>query len=141
MPPADFLLEAEKRGSPPKSEKAAAFWRVGGAGRGVQPFLRKESSENNGERFAKSSAIAESSADSTNRRIYTHFLAHFHAFRPKSLFFLFVAFLFITLFALFAPIFAREKGRYGVFHQKAQYRGDGHRTRAGREYRAEVCNL
>ncbi|MGX3012231.1 hypothetical protein ACWIUD_11910 [Helicobacter sp. 23-1044] len=31
---ADFLLEAEKRGSPPKSEKAAAFWRVGGAGRG-----------------------------------------------------------------------------------------------------------
>ena len=111
---ADFLLEAEKRGSPPKSEKAAAFWRVGGAGRGVQPFLRKESSENNGERFAKSSAIAESSADSTNRRIYTHFLAHFHAFRPKSLFFLFVAFLFITLFALFAPIFAREKGRLGI---------------------------
>ena len=39
---ADFLLEAEKRGSPPKSEKAAAFWRVGGAGRGVQPFLREE---------------------------------------------------------------------------------------------------
>ena len=35
---ADFLLEAEKRGSPPKSEKAAAFWRVGGAGRGVQPL-------------------------------------------------------------------------------------------------------
>ncbi|MGX3011725.1 hypothetical protein ACWIUD_09260 [Helicobacter sp. 23-1044] len=23
---ADFLLEAEKRGTPPKSEKAAAFW-------------------------------------------------------------------------------------------------------------------
>ena len=45
VPPADFLLETEKRGTPPKSEKAAAFWRVGGAGRGVQPFLRKESSE------------------------------------------------------------------------------------------------
>ena len=44
---ADFLLEAEKRGSPPKSEKAAAFWRVGGAGRGVQPFLRENSSESN----------------------------------------------------------------------------------------------
>ncbi|MGX2983273.1 AtpZ/AtpI family protein [Helicobacter sp. 23-1045] len=44
---ADFLLEADKRGSPPKSEKAAAFWRVGGAGRGVQPFLRKKTSESN----------------------------------------------------------------------------------------------
>ena len=42
---ADFLLEADKRGSPPKSEKATAFWRVGGAGRGVQPFLRKETHE------------------------------------------------------------------------------------------------
>ena len=54
VPPADFLLEAEKRGSPPKSEKAAAFWRVGGAGRGVQPFLRKESSEISGEGDAES---------------------------------------------------------------------------------------
>ena len=45
VPPADFLLESELRGSPPKSEKAAAFWRVGGTGRGVQPFLRKETSE------------------------------------------------------------------------------------------------
>ena len=44
---ADFLLEAEKRGSPPKSEKAAAFWRVGGAGRGVQPFLREKTHESN----------------------------------------------------------------------------------------------
>ena len=35
VPPADFLLESELRGTPPKSEKAAAFWRVGGAGRGV----------------------------------------------------------------------------------------------------------
>ena len=43
---ADFLLEAESRGSPPKSEKAAAFWEhnkkeLGGAGRGVQPFCEK----------------------------------------------------------------------------------------------------
>ena len=45
VPSADFLLESDKRGTPPKSEKAAAFWRVGGAGRGVQPFLRKETSE------------------------------------------------------------------------------------------------
>ncbi|MGX2983034.1 hypothetical protein [Helicobacter sp. 23-1045] len=55
---ADFLLEAEKRGTPPKSEKAAAFWRVGGAGRGgVQPFLRKETIESNlknGENIADS---------------------------------------------------------------------------------------
>ncbi len=45
VPPTDFLLEKDLRGSPPKSEKAAAFWRVGGAGRGVQPFLRKEIGE------------------------------------------------------------------------------------------------
>ena len=56
---ADFLLEAESRGSPPKSEKAAAFWEhnkkeLGGAGRGVQPFLRKELSENCGEGGAES---------------------------------------------------------------------------------------
>ena len=52
---ADFLLEADKRGSPPKSEKAAAFWRVGGAGRGVQPFCEKENNKVNGW-FVKSSA-------------------------------------------------------------------------------------
>ncbi|MGX2982418.1 hypothetical protein [Helicobacter sp. 23-1045] len=40
------MLEA-KAGHSPKSEKAAAFWRVGGAGRGVQPFLRKETNESN----------------------------------------------------------------------------------------------
>ncbi|MGX3011373.1 MiaB/RimO family radical SAM methylthiotransferase [Helicobacter sp. 23-1044] len=57
---ADFLLEAEKRGSPPKSEKAAAFWRVGGAGRGVQPFLRKDSSESKGQN-------GESNADSSKK--------------------------------------------------------------------------
>ncbi len=47
---ADFLLESDKRGSPPKSEKAASFWEhnlneVGGSGCGVQPFLRKEKGE------------------------------------------------------------------------------------------------
>ena len=47
VPSADFLLEAEKRGTPPESEKAAAFWRVGGAGRVVQPFCKKEKSESN----------------------------------------------------------------------------------------------
>ncbi|MGX2982362.1 tRNA 5-methoxyuridine(34)/uridine 5-oxyacetic acid(34) synthase CmoB [Helicobacter sp. 23-1045] len=48
---ADFLLEA-KAGHSPKSEKAAAFWEhnlneVGGSGSGVQPFLRKKTSESN----------------------------------------------------------------------------------------------
>ncbi|MGX3011323.1 hypothetical protein ACWIUD_07170 [Helicobacter sp. 23-1044] len=71
---ADFLLEAEKRGSPPKSEKAAAFWRVGGAGRGVQPFLREKTSEfnaENGENIADSAnrtKIAESRPKSQNLR-------------------------------------------------------------------------
>ena len=65
---ADFLLEAEKRGSPPKSEKAAAFWEhnkkeLGGAGRGVQPFLRKKTRELNKQ---KSDDFAESRLDSAN---------------------------------------------------------------------------
>ncbi len=47
VPPADFLLEKDLRGTPPKSEKATAFWRVGGAERGVQPFLQKEKDESN----------------------------------------------------------------------------------------------
>ncbi|MGX2982189.1 succinyl-diaminopimelate desuccinylase [Helicobacter sp. 23-1045] len=64
---ADFLLEADKRGTPPKSEKAAAFWGhnliVGGSVvGGVQPFLRKDSSESNGK-------SGENRADSANRRI------------------------------------------------------------------------
>ena len=57
VPSADFLLEADKRGSPPKSEKAVAFWRVRGAGRVVQPFLREDLSESkgqNGENLADS---------------------------------------------------------------------------------------
>ena len=60
VPPADFLLESELRGSPPKSEKAAAFWRVGGAGRGVQPFLRKENCDKDSIDL-KVDSIAESS--------------------------------------------------------------------------------
>ena len=69
VPPADFLLETDKRGSPPKSEKAAAFWRVGGAGRGVQPFLRKESSEFEGEESAESTidSNAESAVESSKK--------------------------------------------------------------------------
>ena len=63
VPPADFLLEAEKRGSPPKSEKAAAFWRVGGAGRGVQPFLREKSSENNSNESAESTLDSAKSTE------------------------------------------------------------------------------
>ena len=62
VPPADFLLETEKRGTPPKSEKAAAFWRVGGEWRGVQPFLRKESGEFGGE------GIVDSAKDSAKLR-------------------------------------------------------------------------
>ena len=59
VPSADFLLESEKRGSPPKSEKAAAFWRVGGAGRGVQPFLRKEKGESQSKKIVGDSRIAK----------------------------------------------------------------------------------
>ncbi|MGX3010273.1 hypothetical protein ACWIUD_01740 [Helicobacter sp. 23-1044] len=62
---ADFLLEADKRGSPPKSEKAAAFWEhnlneVGGSGSGVQPFLREKTSESNPKN-------GENDADSANQ--------------------------------------------------------------------------
>ncbi len=59
VPSADFLLESGKRGTPPKSEKAAAFWRVGGAGRGVQPFLRKEKGESKGKEIIGDSQIAK----------------------------------------------------------------------------------
>ena len=52
VPPADFLLESELRGTPPKSEKAVAFvehnlniW--GERRREVQPFLRKEKGDSN----------------------------------------------------------------------------------------------
>ncbi|MGX3010621.1 hypothetical protein ACWIUD_03515 [Helicobacter sp. 23-1044] len=63
------MLEAEKRGSPPKSEKAAAFWRVGGAGRGVQPFCEKESEFNlkNGDFIAESSVFRHCEAHEAKR--------------------------------------------------------------------------
>ena len=65
MPPADFLLERELLGTPPKSEKSGCFLGthlkvVGGSVGGVQPFLRKESSEFGGD------GIAESSVESAN---------------------------------------------------------------------------
>ncbi|MGX3012218.1 dihydropteroate synthase [Helicobacter sp. 23-1044] len=80
---ADFLLEAEKRGTPPKSEKAAAFWEhnlneVGGSGSGVQPFLREKTSESNaknGENIADSAnqtKIAESNTKSQNLNVDCH---------------------------------------------------------------------
>ena len=56
---ADFLLEADKRGTLPKSEKRS-FWRVGRAGRGVQPFCEKES-KLSGENSVR---VAESTLDS-----------------------------------------------------------------------------
>ena len=59
MPPADFLLEAEKRGSPPKSEKrqllGTHFKKVGGSGAGGAALLRKESSKVYREESAESS--------------------------------------------------------------------------------------
>ena len=60
VPPADFLLESGKRGSPPKSEKRQLFGNTikkswGERGGGAQPFLR-ENKNNNG--------IAESAIDS-----------------------------------------------------------------------------
>ena len=64
MPPADFLLETDKRGTPPKSEGGCFLGThlkiVGGSEAGVQPFLRKESSEFEGKGivdFALDSAI------------------------------------------------------------------------------------
>ena len=55
---ADFLLEADKRGSPPKSEKrqllGTHFKKVGGSGAGGAALLRKESSEISGERIVES---------------------------------------------------------------------------------------
>ena len=50
---ADFLLEAEKRGSPPKSEKRQLLARRGSEVGGAA-LLRKESNENNGNKIAES---------------------------------------------------------------------------------------
>ena len=46
VPPADFLLEADKRGSPPKSEKRQLLARRG-SGAGGAALLRKETSDSN----------------------------------------------------------------------------------------------
>ncbi|MGX2983363.1 hypothetical protein [Helicobacter sp. 23-1045] len=62
------MLEAEKRGTPPKSEKAAAFWCVGGAGRGVQPFLRGKTSESNKQ---NNETIADSANQTKNTESHT----------------------------------------------------------------------
>ena len=58
---ADFLLEAEKRGSPPKSEKAELFGAQGERGGGCSPFCEKESNElsrENSVRVAESKKIS-----------------------------------------------------------------------------------
>ena len=82
---ADFLLEAEKRGSPPKSEKRQLLARRG-SGAGGAALLRKESSENCGEGFAKSirdssptaqnDKIMDCNADSANLLTMTKFETH-----------------------------------------------------------------
>ena len=68
---ADFLLEAEKRGSPPKSEKRQLLARRG-SGAGGAALLRKEKSESskrNGESSAKSALdSANLTKNPTNRK-------------------------------------------------------------------------
>ncbi|MGX2983296.1 hypothetical protein [Helicobacter sp. 23-1045] len=76
---ADFLLEAEKRGSPPKSEKAAAFWEhnlneVGGSGSGVQPFCEKKLA-NQMLKIAKLSQILQMKQKSQNLIMDCHEVA------------------------------------------------------------------
>ncbi|MGX3010123.1 hypothetical protein ACWIUD_00970 [Helicobacter sp. 23-1044] len=63
---ADFLLEAEKARALPLKAKSGCFWRVGGVGRGVQPFLRKKTSESNAENGENiiDSAICAKNAES-----------------------------------------------------------------------------
>ena len=57
MPPADFLLETELRGTPPKSEGGCFLGThlkvVGGSVEGSAPFLRKESSKFEGKILRK----------------------------------------------------------------------------------------
>ena len=76
VPPADFLLEAEKRGSPPKSEKrqllGTHFKKVWGSWAGGVALLRKEISENCGE------GSAESSLDSAISQNLTLFSTIYH---------------------------------------------------------------
>ena len=76
VPPADFLLEAESRGSPPKSEKrqllGTHFKKVGGSGAGGVALLREESNKNSGKGIAESSTQnAESCLDSANLLVMT----------------------------------------------------------------------
>ena len=63
MPPADFLLERELLGTPPKSEGGCFLGGhlkvVGGSVEGSAPFLRKKTSEIEGE------GIVDSAKDST----------------------------------------------------------------------------
>ena len=65
VPPADFLLETGKRGTPPKSEKRRLLARRGRVEGGGAALLRKESSEFEGEESAESRI--------SNRRIRPRF--------------------------------------------------------------------
>ena len=56
MPPADFLLETDKRGTPPKSEKRRLLARRG-SGEGGAALLRKESSEFEGKGIVDSANL------------------------------------------------------------------------------------
>ena len=63
VPPADFLLETDKRGTPPKSEDGCFLGThlkvVGGGVGGVQPFLRKKTSESKSRRIVGDSKVAK----------------------------------------------------------------------------------
>ena len=65
VPPADFLLETDKRGTPPKSEKRQLLARRGRV-EGGAALLRKKTSEFKGEGSAESNA--ESMRDSAKLR-------------------------------------------------------------------------
>ena len=97
VPPADFLLEAEKRGSPPKSEKRQLLARRG-SGVGGAALLREETSENNGNESVESirdssptaqndkiKRFAESSLDSTPDSYFKELLdaTHFNYHNPN----------------------------------------------------------
>ncbi len=60
VPPADFLLESDKRGTPPKSEKRQLLARRG-SGEGGAALLREKTSK------IDDKGLVESSADSTNQ--------------------------------------------------------------------------
>ena len=69
MPPADFLLEAEKRGSPPKSEKRQLLARRGSGVGGGAALLREEKGEYNGNENAESTQESQSGLQETSHSL------------------------------------------------------------------------